>query len=803
MRPLEPVRNRSAQPSRQGTWRSAVAPGVILLAAFALRLLRLGDANLWWDEALAVWAVRKGLAGATLWTAGDVHPPLFFWSLWGWVQIMGESEFALRALSVLFGVLTVAVVYRLGCLASGRTVGLLAATLTATARFHVWWSQELRMYALAGLLGMSALYFFLRWLHAERDARPEARNNGWLFWGAYILCAAGSLYTVFLMGALVLAQNLVVLILLVCPTGYRRARLVARWCGAQLVILALLAIWLVISWGRMPTWSVSEPFGVAAFMQLMAALLTTGVSVHIEQVAWAAILPYWVLSVGAILGLRAWRRQVIPEQAIAALTLTFSLVLPPFVIYLSTLPRGLFYTPKIEARYFAPFAPVFWVLLAWSITLIARKTRLGWPIGAAVLATWIVFLPGHYSSRYLRDELQTMTQTILSQAEPGDAVLLDSGGRYPIFLYYYERDRSAPYRPPMVTVSRSEDQISADQVDEKLRDFAQDYQRIWLAEVDVHLTDPERLVQGWLRSNYKEALAKRYNHNMLYLFSRDATPPALAGGYAPQHVVNAATENGGLLLGWEMPVARFTGGDTAYISLLWERQPDVNVTIALRDQRGQVMLEQTIQAGVPELGYQRQQFDLLIPGYFPNGEYDIILSPALKTGAALGRLCVAGNVAVMQDTTPQVQVNARLGDNITLLGYTIQGANRQGLAATAGGELTLDVYWRAEHKPDRDYTVFTHLLGAMLNPKTQGPVWGQHDAQPMDNRLPTSQWREGQVVVDRHTIPIDSDAPAGEYQIEIGMYTPEDGRRLEVVAQDGQSLGDHLVLSTPIRVKRR
>ncbi|GAG38541.1 unnamed protein product, partial [marine sediment metagenome] len=36
------------------------APSLILLVAFGLRLFRLGDANLWWDEALAVWGVRKG-----------------------------------------------------------------------------------------------------------------------------------------------------------------------------------------------------------------------------------------------------------------------------------------------------------------------------------------------------------------------------------------------------------------------------------------------------------------------------------------------------------------------------------------------------------------------------------------------------------------------------------------------------------------------------------------------------------------------------------------------------------------------
>ena len=145
------------------------APTLILLVAFGLRLFRLGDANLWWDEALAVWGVRKGLLGVTLWTAGDVHPPLYFWSLWAWVQAVGESEFAMRVLSVAYGVLTVAVVYRFGCMLAGRGVGSLGALLISLSRFHVWWSQEMRMYVLAGLLGMLSLYLFIRWLRSVQS----------------------------------------------------------------------------------------------------------------------------------------------------------------------------------------------------------------------------------------------------------------------------------------------------------------------------------------------------------------------------------------------------------------------------------------------------------------------------------------------------------------------------------------------------------------------------------------------------------------------------------------------------------
>ena len=48
---------------------------ILLLASFGLRVYRLGDKSVWWDEGLAAWAARRSLAEIARWTAADVHPP--------------------------------------------------------------------------------------------------------------------------------------------------------------------------------------------------------------------------------------------------------------------------------------------------------------------------------------------------------------------------------------------------------------------------------------------------------------------------------------------------------------------------------------------------------------------------------------------------------------------------------------------------------------------------------------------------------------------------------------------------------
>ena len=92
--------------------------GFILLLAFALRLTGLADRSIWWDEGIGVWLARMPVLESIRWTAGDVHPPLYYVLLRGWWLLVGAfpegSEFVLRFPSVMFSFLAVPLIYRLG-----------------------------------------------------------------------------------------------------------------------------------------------------------------------------------------------------------------------------------------------------------------------------------------------------------------------------------------------------------------------------------------------------------------------------------------------------------------------------------------------------------------------------------------------------------------------------------------------------------------------------------------------------------------------------------------------------------------
>lgn len=120
----------------------------ILLVAVLLRLPTLGTQSLWYDEA-ATWSqVNGSFVDVFVRTAADNYPPLFNVLTWVCIAFFGDAEWVLRLPSALLGIGNVPLIYLLASRIGGRAAGLLAATLLALSGFHVWYSQEARMYAL-------------------------------------------------------------------------------------------------------------------------------------------------------------------------------------------------------------------------------------------------------------------------------------------------------------------------------------------------------------------------------------------------------------------------------------------------------------------------------------------------------------------------------------------------------------------------------------------------------------------------------------------------------------------------------
>jgi hypothetical protein len=135
---------------------------------------------------------------------------------------------------------------------------------------------------------------------------------------------------------------------------------------------------------------------------------------------------------------------------------------------------------------------------------------------------------------------------------------------------------------------------------------------------------------------------------------------------------------------------------------------------------------------------------------------------------------------------PSIQhpLKATLGNQIQFLGYDLDT-----VPIKPGQTLHLTLYWQALAEMDESYTAFTHLLDK------DNLIRGQKDSVPVEGSLPTCCWVKDEIIADEYEIPIQPDAPSGQYTVEIGMYQLETMQRLEVrEGHDGER--DRILLGT-------
>ncbi|MGA0237027.1 MAG: glycosyltransferase family 39 protein [Acidimicrobiales bacterium] len=204
---------------------------VLLIAAAVLRLYRLSDDSLWYDEILSERRATAPLNDAHDLLRNGTHPPGYSQAILRPWLALGNGEWMQRFPSVVFGVTTVAMTAVLGTRLAGRRAGLAAAALLAVMPLHLYYSREGRMYALLALV-------LLGWVMALIRARERDTT---LDWTVYALLGAASLYTHYYAGFTVLAVVGTTAVLEFRHGFTTRSR---RWLIATLGIGMLFAPWL-------------------------------------------------------------------------------------------------------------------------------------------------------------------------------------------------------------------------------------------------------------------------------------------------------------------------------------------------------------------------------------------------------------------------------------------------------------------------------------------------------------------------------------------------------------------------------
>jgi hypothetical protein len=169
-----------------------------ILFGFAVLVFGMELMNMRPDEFLTIGNLRYSFSESMLRLATRNNQAHLWWiTMWFWQRIAGISEFTLRYHSILLSMLTLSVVYRIGCdwFGSAR-YGWFAVLLVSVNSYFFIYALEARMYALAMLTTVLSMRAFYGWL-TKRTGQTAA---------LYGLSIAAMMYTHYYMAFVVLAQ---------------------------------------------------------------------------------------------------------------------------------------------------------------------------------------------------------------------------------------------------------------------------------------------------------------------------------------------------------------------------------------------------------------------------------------------------------------------------------------------------------------------------------------------------------------------------------------------------------------------
>jgi mannosyltransferase len=173
-RPMDLSDSDGGAAANRTTWMILIALTVL---ALGLRIWKL-NSDLWLDEVLTLTDFARPPFGEIITSFPSQNQHMLYSVLaHASISIFGESAWALRLPSVLFGVGSLWALFLLGRSIIGRSEALLACGLMTASYHHIWFSQNAR-----GYMGLLFFAILSTWLWIEAQFRS---SRGW--WIGYLI----------------------------------------------------------------------------------------------------------------------------------------------------------------------------------------------------------------------------------------------------------------------------------------------------------------------------------------------------------------------------------------------------------------------------------------------------------------------------------------------------------------------------------------------------------------------------------------------------------------------------------------
>ena len=396
--------------------RLSIALSLVLcmVGAVALSRLFLVHNSLRLDEAQSLWQSSHSFLGTLKVVAQDVHVPLYHVMLHFWLLYVGPGVESARALSLVFFIATIPVVYLLARRVLAVRWALVAVSLFSLSPFMDWYANEARMYTLLVLMAALSQYFFLRLIETRG-------HKGWL---GYTLTAMIGIYSHYFFAFTLACQGIY---FLAARRNFEKGTF-KRFIILAVVLTIELAPWLYYFYSLGLASNTSPNLAKPSSVDLFNVFSQFAFGFQNNAVN-TILLSLWpILVIGTLLSVKYGQR-ISKKLAYIMIAGLLPIVLAFIISYLAS--------PFFLGRYMVACVPPLTILLVWFIS--------NYQSAMSRVATGLVvaILVGVSAQQYLsastpvKEDYRLAADVIGSEAKAHDVVVLTAPFTIYPFDYYY------------------------------------------------------------------------------------------------------------------------------------------------------------------------------------------------------------------------------------------------------------------------------------------------------------------------------------------------------------------------------
>lgn len=372
---------------------------LIIILAAVLRFYHIDYQSIWLDEICSILEANPDIKWSDLQATiilTDPHPPLYFALMKILFQLFGYTSLVARIFSAVVGVVGVYAIYLLGKEINNKNTGLIAAFLLAINSFHIYYSQEVRMYAL--LLLFTVLSYYRLVIYIKENTYKNALLYG-LFTGLMLVTQ--------FFGLFVLASQLIFL-LYVFIKKEKTSKI--------LFFKPLLVSGLVIIISFLPALTIFIETTKKKYVAIKPTTLDTILLIFKDFVQQSYLLLFIYSGLIVICIYYALKEKIKESYLILFSWIIITLAIPIIRSYLVT--------PMISSRYFITILPAFIILVSIAILKFKYsiiKTSL--LIFLTVVTFYELFIFNDYYNKIAKTQFREVTEFIKKENKEKDDIV--------------------------------------------------------------------------------------------------------------------------------------------------------------------------------------------------------------------------------------------------------------------------------------------------------------------------------------------------------------------------------------------